>query len=296
MAARRVEKKIAYRKADAHASAWEHLQLLDDSITEALLNIRENMADRKPKLHEVAKAVQISVQLKTSLQKWAEDEGQNQDAEEFFAGWSEDQITAFIESGTLPTHAVIQDSQIIDVEQEKDDQLQLPEPQQTTDDPPDDSPDDDEDTEDPGDADELVDAVDYDPDDVDNATPAITKGKHRVHTNTNATAPSQQTGHSRTADSQKPHRDHRAQGQSSTETAGAGRQGASLEPGQHTPRTTAEGGGEAEPDARRRPRLRRKGAASGRRAPEASVSKGRAPLSPPVRGADEPPAWLEDED
>ena len=57
LAARRVEKKIAYKKADAHAAAWEHLQLMDDCITEALLDIRENMAERNPKSQIVVVAL-----------------------------------------------------------------------------------------------------------------------------------------------------------------------------------------------------------------------------------------------
>jgi len=115
LAARRVEKKIAYRKADAHAAAWEHLQLLDDCIIEAALDIRENMADRKPKIHELAKAVQVSVMLKTQLKKWAEDDGGQNDAEEFFADWTEEQVEFFIEHGQVPDD---RPSSVIDVESE----------------------------------------------------------------------------------------------------------------------------------------------------------------------------------
>lgn len=285
MAARRVEKKIAYRKADAHAAAWEHLQLLDDSITEALLDIRENMADRKPKLHEVAKAVQISVQLKTSLQKWAEEEGNGQDAEEFFAGWSEEQVTAFIESGTIPSQAIVPNTRIIDLdndetdqEPEEEQQRELPEPQGT------------ETAEQP----EPVDAVDYDPNDVD---------KHQL----SQRIPPQHTGKPKTNQTQKPGQaDDKATHtttRQATQTQGkqaqgreAVRYGASLEPGQNTPRTTAEGGGPGQPSARRRPRLRRRGPAGAQSGPVPGVSRARAPLSPPDRGDDPVPAWLEDEE
>jgi hypothetical protein len=111
MAARRVEKKISYRKADAQAAAWEHLSLLDDCIVEALLHLRENMSKTKPKLHEIAKAVSISTQLKTQLKQWAEDDQDAQNPEDFFDGWTEKEMDDFIEFGTMPSQDKLNERQ-----------------------------------------------------------------------------------------------------------------------------------------------------------------------------------------
>ncbi len=102
LTARKVDSRIVYTRADAIASSWEHLRLLDDVITDATLRYREILATVEPKLSEIAKAIEISQRLKVQLREWSDDEGDDPTVDADFSGWSVEQIEEFAITGTVP--------------------------------------------------------------------------------------------------------------------------------------------------------------------------------------------------
>jgi transposase len=110
LAARRVEKRITYARADATAAAWQHLQLLDDVIIEALLRYRETIADGKPRLGDIVQAVKVSNELKTRLEKWSDDKddagNQRGALPKGIAELTITELEIFATTGTVPVNRI----------------------------------------------------------------------------------------------------------------------------------------------------------------------------------------------
>jgi hypothetical protein len=102
LTARRVEKTVAYHKADGVAAAWQHLQILDDVIIDALLRYRDMLQTATPRLSEIAKAVELSHRLKSSLREWAEEDGGDGTGDIVLDKLSVTELEVYAETGVLP--------------------------------------------------------------------------------------------------------------------------------------------------------------------------------------------------